>query len=552
MDGICTQCNIFWNAIPGYFCAKCGEELYVRSRRDGGARRASSAGVLPNSFDETPIRLPPISSLLWQDDSTTSNPAARVQDSQNVLPPSLLLQPQDGGGQQPVDHPVGVATTQTISMPSALRSTGSGDIQLDDSDTGEIRDHQTTLEPFILRSAPNEIAQEVVQQVHPDLRHVSRTYDHRRDYIRRSSQMTDSAGALEASAPMEGVRSGQGSIDTKLQQQQPPDPVSAPELPATLNRNHLHTATEMRVELSNATIPTPDPRRSRIRGNPKAAPELPITRDRERLGAASVVTQTVLEAEELVVPVPSPCRLRARDSRSRSPQQIRLPPDMEQHHSYRSRDRRRDSILLSTPPLQPAALTPIYCDSLPWHTFIDKFHQRYGNDALPTLQSFWEDFYQIDGVCDNDRPLTMLHIKDIAHRWILHLNQFEPWVREREDLLSEIAQYLEPRVGESCFRAWESQRAAGANTTRHYMIDLLAFAHNLHWLLIRKPLLGNGVKEPSKTEFSRHLFSIRQKRAIIQLDQKEYQICLGQLNQHRDRYWGRWEKITQRTWEDME
>ena len=202
-------------------------------------------------------------------------------------------------------------------------------------------------------------------------------------------------------------------------------------------------------------------------------------------------------------------------------------------------------------PTRSAASTPLYRDSLPWKFFIDRFHQRYGNDALLTLDSFWGEFYQADGTRDDERPTTMLHIKDIVHRWILHLNKFAPWVRERDDLLSEIAQYVEPRVNESCFRAWQNRRAECVDACMGYMTDLLGFAHHSQWFLVRKPFLGD-VKEPSNAEFSRHHFSIRDNPSTVQISQNEYQRCMEQLNGHRDRYSGHWDRAIQKLQEDME
>jgi len=152
---------------------------------------------------------------------------------------------------------------------------------------------------------------------------------------------------------------------------------------------------------------------------------------------------------------------------------------------------------------------------------MDKFRRDHGNNALPTLQSFWEDFYQEDGVADEGRPQTMLHVKDIVHRWILHVNKLSSFVQERDNMLSEVTQYLKARLSDPCYRAWQMRKGDCNDANMRYMLDLLAFAHNLQWFLIRKPLLGIGAKEPSNAGFARYLFAMRHERGKIQIDQKE-------------------------------
>jgi hypothetical protein len=49
-----------------------------------------------------------------------------------------------------------------------------------------------------------------------------------------------------------------------------------------------------------------------------------------------------------------------------------------------------------------------------WKNFLHNYRQKHGNTALPTLESFWDDFYLGNGTGKGDRPTTVLHIKDIA------------------------------------------------------------------------------------------------------------------------------------------
>jgi hypothetical protein len=200
------------------------------------------------------------------------------------------------------------------------------------------------------------------------------------------------------------------------------------------------------------------------------------------------------------------------------------------------------------PPTQPT----LYRDSLPWKVFFDRFRGSSPTDALPTLASFWGEFYQGASMEADDTPTTMLHIKDIAHRLITHFNTFNSFVRKRDEFLSDVARYLVARVSEPCYRAWELRRKDCNNTTLRYLLELLMFSHNLQYFLIRKPLLGASAAVPSNAEFARYLFSIRHQRATVQISQEEYQTCLVQLNQYREKYSNQRERALDMLQEDIE
>ncbi|ETI27361.1 hypothetical protein G647_09551 [Cladophialophora carrionii CBS 160.54] len=321
---------------------------------------------------------------------------------------------------------------------------------------------------------------------------------------------TTSVG-LRPLSPMEGVEVAHNPGERALQPRNHPGPPVAPSLPVaeiTANSNGSSMpAGRERADASDevrGTLPTENPRRF-ARARPALAEHVVI--DLEESGPlASGLSSS-----------------QTRDARSRSPPKARDLDDGADHGRYRERDLRCQSSSRPLPPQQPA----LYRDSLQWRVFLEKFHASSPTDRLPTLASFWDEFYEKESMGYTWPPTTMVHIKDLAHRLITHFNTFNSVVRKRDEFLSEVARYLVTAVTQPCYRAWQLRRVECNNTTHRYLMDLLVFSHDLQWFLIRKPLPGAGAKAPSNAEFARYLFSIRHQRATVQVDQQEFPKVLG-------------------------
>ncbi|KIW66511.1 hypothetical protein PV04_05839 [Phialophora macrospora] len=360
--------------------------------------------------------------------------------------------------------------------------------------------------------------------------------------VYRDNTSSDSQGPL---SPMEGVQIAHNPIEAGLQSRNMPGPPAAPSLPASWEQPNLPEAVDV-VAQHHSSIPSGEDRTDSVAETREACTaENP---HRSAVVPPTLGERTMIKLEETRLIASDSSSFPTRDARSRSPPRARGPDEAGTHGRYRGRDPRRQSPSRPLPPTQP----DFYRDSLPWKVFFAKFRGSSPTDALPTLASFWGEFYQRASIDADDLPTTMLQIKDIAHRLITHFNTFNSFVRKRDEFLSEVARYLEARVSEPCYRAWGLRRKDCINTTLQYLLDLLMFSHNLQYFLIRKPLLGVTVKVPANAEFARYLFSIRHQRATVQINHEEYQTCLVQINQYREKYSNKRERATQMLQEDIE
>ncbi|KAJ9609928.1 hypothetical protein H2200_006257 [Cladophialophora chaetospira] len=508
MDGFCTQCNVLWNTILGRFCPGCGSELFVRKSISGPSHGAE---VTPPPHASQSIE----DGHLLQASPATAEFAARFQVIQISIPSRVLPPPGESGLENEKSGAPAVETTdpKVVHQSSTARS-AANDIP-----------HGGTTNT---RNAPKRVT---FQSAEKD------GLQRKEDNPSQSVEVIDDGNIAQ--------------LDMLL---------------ATRNSGHITDT----IAISTSSVETTNPSResSPATGGSQIKLESTGKRRLSRQPTTSTADSDSIRNDEHLLPLsntPIVVKLEAdatlaqerpslmtRDARSRSPPRVRFQDDTEGNRLYRERDRRPRRSLSPFPRKQPNQHATQHSDSVAWKNFIEKFHRDHGPDALPTLQSFWDEFYPADGDFDAARPASMLHIKDIAHRWILHVNQFDAFVRERNELLSDVARYLNTEVSKECYQAWETRKTDCEKISMRYMSDLLGFAHNLQWFLIRKPLLGAGAKEPSNAEFARYLFSLRHERGRIQIDQREYQTCLNQLNQYRDKYSDYWERAVQKLQEDME
>ncbi|OCT50907.1 hypothetical protein CLCR_08623 [Cladophialophora carrionii] len=311
--------------------------------------------------------------------------------------------------------------------------------------------------------------------------------------------------------PMEGVEVAHNPAEAASQPWNHPGPPVAPSLPvAQVTTNSDHGSMPSGRERANAsdevrwTLPTENSKRF-----------APVR--------SALAEHVVIDLEESGPLESGLSSSQSRDSRSRSPPEARNLDDGADHGRYRERDLGCQSSSRPLPPQQPALCR----DSQQWRVFLEKFHASSPTDRLPTLASFWDEFYEKESMGYAWPPTTLLHIKDIAHRLITHFNTFNSFGM--------------------------AVTKSGMQQHNSPVFDGLAmFSHDLQWFLIRKPLLGLGAKAPSNAEFARYLFSIRHQRATVLVDQQEFQKCLVLINQYRDKYRNQRERAAQKLHEDME
>ena len=223
---------------------------------------------------------------------------------------------------------------------------------------------------------------------------------------------------------------------------------------------------------------------------------------------------------------------RARNLRSQSPPGSRNQGGTSDRGQYRERYRSHLGVPMKPPSKQ---MVPEYRDDSPWRVILAEHHEFGSSDLLPSLDSFWDAFYDRPKIRGDEYPsTTMLHIMDIAHLLVKHFNRFTAFVEERENFYREIDRYLANRAKPSTYKAWQECMVDNKVAVRHYMEALLAFVHNMQQHLIRKPLLRIMREEKSNAEFTEHLCSLRSKPDVIRIDQADYRFRLIQLNDYRE------------------